>query len=198
MPIYCYICLGLFYATNVLYLGIVLSEITTMVEKNIIFSTFMPKDFQKLYQEKIKDLRISYPTEKNVNLTGSKEAISKQFPGLLEQISRKYLLLKLGVGFSNEIPDSSVNSSKDKKIILGNAAKMSRKETFSPNYTLFKVDISALPLSPSSSYLWWHNKQSTNNSWNKIISLNLSQLIQFNAVKKFHYYRSSTCHLKLN
>ena len=44
---------------------------------------------------------------------------------------------------SNEMPESSVNSSKNKEIILGNAAKMGRKEKFSPNYTLFKGDISS-------------------------------------------------------
>ena len=57
------------------------------------------------------------------------------------------MLLKLGVGVSNEIAELSVNSSKHKEIILGNAAKMSRKP-------------------------------------------NLAQRIQFNVVKKFHYYRS--------
>ena len=107
----------------------------------------MPKDSQKMYQEKTKDLRIPYFAEKNVNVTASKEAISNQVPGLPDQISRKYLLLKLGGGVSNEIPESSVNSSKHKEVILGNAAKMSRKP-------------------------------------------NLAQLIQFNVVKKFHYYRS--------
>ena len=147
MPISCYICLGLFYATNFFYLEIVLSEITAMVENSVIVSIFMPKDFQNMYQEKTKDLRIPYSTEKNVNVTGSKEAISNQVPGLSDQISRKYLLLKLGVGVSNEIPESSVNSSKHKEVILGNTAKMSRKP-------------------------------------------NLAQLIQFNSVKKFHYYPS--------
>ena len=48
----------------------------------------MPKDFQKMYQEKTKDLRIPHSTEKNVNVTGPKEAISCQVPGRLEQISR--------------------------------------------------------------------------------------------------------------
>ena len=86
MTIYCYICLQLLYATNVLYLEIVLSEITSMVENSIIASIFMPKDFQKMYQEKAKDLRIPYSTEKNVNVTGSKEAISNQVPGLPENI----------------------------------------------------------------------------------------------------------------
>ena len=52
------------------------------------------------------------------------------------------------MGASNEIPESSVNFSKDKEIKLRNAAKMSRKEIFSPNYALFKGDISALPRSP--------------------------------------------------
>ena len=94
-----------------------------------------------MYQGKTKDLRIPCSTEKNVNVTGSKEAIINQVPCLLEQISRKYLLLKLGVDISNEMPESSVNSSKNKKIILGNAAKMGRKEKFYPNYTLFKGDI---------------------------------------------------------
>ena len=37
--------------------------------------------------------------------------------------------------------ESSVNSSKNKEIILKNAAKMGRKKKFSPNYTLFKGDI---------------------------------------------------------
>ena len=97
------------------------------------------------------------------------------------------MLLKLWVGASNEIPESSVNSSNDKEIKLRNAAKMSRKEIFSPNYTLFKGDISALPRSPSS-YLWW--PKSTNITWNKNTSLNLAQLIRFNAVKKRHYYHS--------
>ena len=86
LTIYCYICLQLLYATNVLYLEIVLSEITSMVENSIIVSIFMPKDFQKMYQEKAKDLRIPYSTEKNVNVTGSKEAISNQVPGLPENI----------------------------------------------------------------------------------------------------------------
>ena len=39
----------------------------------------MPKDFQKMYQEKAKDLRIPYSTEKNVNVTGSKEALVTKF-----------------------------------------------------------------------------------------------------------------------
>ena len=147
MPIYCYICLGIFHATNVLYLGIVLSEITAMVENSIIISIFMPKDFQKMYQEKTKDLRIPCSTEKNVNVTESKETISNQVPGLPDQISRKYLLLKLGGVANNEIPESSVNFSKHKEIILGNTAKMSRRP-------------------------------------------NVAQLIQFNVVKKCHYYRS--------
>ena len=121
-----------------------------MVENNIIFSNFIPKDFLKMYQEKTKDLRIPYSTEKNVNVTGSKEAISNQVPDRLEQISRKYLLLKLGVVASNEIPESSVNSSNNKEIKLRNVAKMSRKEICFPNYTLFKGDISTLPRSPSS------------------------------------------------
>ena len=124
-----------------------------MVENNIIFSNFIPKDFLKMYQEKAKDLRIPYSTEKNVNATGSKEAISNQVPRRLELISRKYLLLKLGMGASDEIPESSINSTNDKEIKLKNAAKMSRKKTFSPNYTLFKGDNSAFPRSPSSSYL---------------------------------------------
>ena len=72
---------------------------------------------------------------------------------------------------------------------------MSRKEIFSPNYTLFRGDISALPRSPSS-YLWW--SKSTNITWNKNISLNLAQLIQFKAVKKLHYYHSSHLPFKLN
>ena len=46
----------------------------------------MPKDFQKMYQEKAKDLRIPYSTEKNINVTGSKEAISNQILGLPENI----------------------------------------------------------------------------------------------------------------
>ena len=146
-PINCYICLELFYATNFFYLGIVLSEITAIVENSIIVSIFMPKDSQKMYQEKTKDLRIPYFAEKNVNVTASKEAISNQVPGLPDQISRKYLLLKFGVGVSNEIPESSVHSSKHKEVILGNAAQMSRKP-------------------------------------------NLAQLMQFNVLKKFHYYRS--------
>ena len=75
-----------------------------MVEKNIIFSIF----FQKMYQEKAKDFRIPYCTEKNVNATESKEAIISQVPSLLEQISRKDLLLKLGVEVSNEISESVV------------------------------------------------------------------------------------------
>ena len=94
-----------------------------------------------MYQGKTKDLRIPCSTEKNVNVTGSKEAISNQVSCLLEQISRKYLLLQLGVDISNEMPESSVNSSKNKEIVLGNAAKMGRKEKFSPNYTLFKGDV---------------------------------------------------------
>ena len=94
-----------------------------------------------MYQGKTKDLRISCSTEKNVNVTGSKEAIINQVSCLLEQISRKYLLLQLGVDISNEMPESSVNYSKNKEIILGNAAKMGRKEKFSPNCTLFKGDI---------------------------------------------------------
>ena len=72
---------------------------------------------------------------------------------------------------------------------------MSRKEIFSPNYTLFKGDISALPRSPSSYLL---QPESTNITWNKNISLNLAQLIQFNAVKKLHYYHSSHLPFKLN
>ena len=96
-----------------------------------------------MYQGKTKDLRIPCSTEKNVNVTGSKEAIINQVSCLLEQISRKYLLLQLGVDISNEMPESSVNSSKNKESILGNAAKMGRKENFSPNYTLFKGDISS-------------------------------------------------------
>ena len=48
-----------------------------MVENNIIVSIFMSKDFQKMYQEK--DLRIPYSTEKNVNVTGSKEALVTKF-----------------------------------------------------------------------------------------------------------------------
>ena len=108
-----------------------------------------------LVQEKTKDLRIPYSTEKNVNVAGSKEAISNQVPGLPDQISRKYLLLKLEVGFSNEIPESSVNYSKHKEMTLGNAAKMSRKP-------------------------------------------NLAQLIQFNLVKKSHYYRSYYIPFKTN
>ena len=91
LPIYCYICLGLLYATNVLYLEIVLSEITAMVENSIIVSIFMPQNFQNMHQEKTKYLRIPYSPEKNVKVTGSKEAISNQDPGLPEQISIKYL-----------------------------------------------------------------------------------------------------------
>ena len=155
LPIYCYICLGLLYATNVLYLEIVLSEITAMVENSIIVSIFMPQNFQNMYQEKTKYLRIPYSTEKNVKVTGSKETISNQDPGLPEQISVKYLLLKLGVCVSNEIPESSVNSSKHNEMLLENAAKMSRKP-------------------------------------------NLAQLIQFNVVKKFHYYRSYYFPFKTN
>ena len=79
LPISCYICLGLFYATNFFYLEIVLSEITAMVENSVIVSIFMPKDFQNMYQEKTKDLRIPYSTEKNVNVTGSKEALVTKF-----------------------------------------------------------------------------------------------------------------------
>ena len=75
-----------------------------MVEKNIIFSIF----FFFFYQEKTKDFRIPYCTEKNVNATESKEAIITQVPSLLEQISRKDLLLKLGVEVSNEISESVV------------------------------------------------------------------------------------------
>ena len=103
MTISCYTCLELFYAINALYLGIVLSKITTVVDKSIIFSIFMSKDYQKMYQGKTKDLRIPCSTEKNVNVIGSKEAIINQVPCLLEQISRKYLLLKLGVDISNEM-----------------------------------------------------------------------------------------------
>ena len=94
-----------------------------------------------MYQGKTKYLRIPCSAERNVNVTGSKEAIINQVPCLLEQIRRKYLLLKLGVDISNEMPESSVNYSKNKEIILGNAAKMGRKEKFSPNCTLFKGDI---------------------------------------------------------
>ena len=43
----------------------------------------MPKDFRKMYQEKTKDLGISDCTEKNINVTRSKEAIINQVPGLL-------------------------------------------------------------------------------------------------------------------
>ena len=90
----------------------------------------MSKDFQKTHQGKTKDLRIPCSTERNVNVTGSKEAIINRVPCLLEQISRKHLLLKLGVDISNEMPEPSVNSSKNEEIILGNAAKMGRKEKF--------------------------------------------------------------------
>ena len=37
----------------------------------------MSNDFQKMYQEK--DLGIPYSTEKNVNVTGSKEALVTKF-----------------------------------------------------------------------------------------------------------------------
>ena len=42
----------------------------------------MPKDFQKMYQEKTKEPEIPDFTEENVNVTRWKEAIINQVPGL--------------------------------------------------------------------------------------------------------------------
>ena len=39
----------------------------------------MPKDFQKIYQEKTKDLGISDSTEKNINVTRSKRLLLTKF-----------------------------------------------------------------------------------------------------------------------
>ena len=39
----------------------------------------MPKDFQKMYQEKTKDLGISDSPEKNINVTRSKEDVITKF-----------------------------------------------------------------------------------------------------------------------
>ena len=40
-----------------------------MVEDNIIFSIIVPKDFQKMHQEKTIDLEIADSTEENFNVT---------------------------------------------------------------------------------------------------------------------------------
>ena len=53
------------------------------------------------------------------------------------------MLLKLNGHIGNKIPASSVNSSKGKKIKLGNAARISRKEKLPPICTLLKGDISS-------------------------------------------------------
>ena len=103
------------------------------------------------------------------------------------------MLLALGGHKGYELPESSVNSSKDKEIILGNAARINRKEKLSPNCTLLIEDISSekqsLSILPRLLYLLPFILDVTTNNQQilagtKNISLNLAQLIQFNVMKK--------------
>ena len=122
-----FLSLELFYASNILYLGIALSEITTMIEGTIIsFDTspiFMLNNLRKMYQKKTKTT--PWSTRfccKNVNLKRLKEAIINQVPGLCKQKSGKLVSLTLDGVIGKAIFQFSINSSKDEGIILGNAA----------------------------------------------------------------------------
>ena len=58
------------------------------------------------------------------------EAIINQVPGLCEQKIRKFVSLTLDVVKCKALFQSSINSSKEEAIMLGNAAKIIRKKTF--------------------------------------------------------------------
>ena len=123
---------------------IALSEITTMIEDKVISCGTSPiftlKDLRKMYQEKIEDLGALDSAVKNVCVTRLKEAIINHVPGLCEQKSGKFVLLSLDGDIGLAISQFPISSSKGEGIILGTAAKITRKHLFA-NYTLFHGDI---------------------------------------------------------
>ena len=158
----------------------------------------MLKDLRKLYQEK---LRFLGANNADVNVTRLKEEILKQIPGLCEKKSGKYVLLTV-TEVGRALFESSQSSSIDEGIILSKAAKIVRKymflreETFSGDLSKQRQRLSV----PDSLYhlIALILEENVDVSNLKSITLNIAQLIRFNAVKSKRSATGSIRHSKTN
>ena len=157
----------------------------------------MLKDLRKLYQEK---LRFLGANNADVNVTRLKEEILKQIPGLCEKSGKYVLLTVTEVG--RALFESSQSLSKDEGIILSKAAKIVRKymllreETFSRDLSKQRQRLSV----PDSLYhlIALILEANVDVSNLKSTTLNIAQLVRFNAVKSKRSATGSIHHSKTN
>ena len=183
---------------NIHYDSLVIAELVTYIEEVHQHPTIIPtiklKSLKKIYKNRLAELEQIDVKEVKVHPGRLKTRLLKQLPGLRAEKKGKDILLMFSKDIGSTIQHAITGDMDDDAVILAKAAKIVRKEMFSKEYKFtgsFEENCERNAVSKSLLALTRMilegpsiTNQNNCNTKRDQISVTLTELLHFNAVKK--------------
>ena len=193
-----------------IFLGIALSEIASIIEEKVLHDkqtpVFYVNDLKTMCQNRLKTLGASEIMIQNVNVTTMKEDLLEQVLGLREQRDGKYVILTVDDEFERALMQCSQNTMKEDGITISKGAKIVRRcmfkedEIFDGNLPSRKQksSVSVTLLRLVSLIMNGENSEENVSTAVESLTLNMAQLLRFNSVKGKRRCSGSVRHSRIN